>query len=245
MTITIPMRRSYGRATDGLRPISIATKVLTHAEGSAYIKIGDTHILCAATVEENVPRWMKGTGKGWVTAEYALLPRSTSERTQREAVKGKQGGRTVEIQRLIGRSLRAVVDMKVLGERQIILDCDVIQADGGTRCAAITGAYVALAQACQGLVSQKKIRQNPIRAAVGAVSVGVVKGVPLLDLDYAEDSGADVDANIVMTDANEFVEIQGTAEKNPFSPAVLQSLLDLASTGLEEIFAAQKRAIEG
>jgi ribonuclease PH len=245
MTITIPMRRSYGRATDGLRPISIETNALPHAEGSAYIKIGGTHILCAATVEENVPRWMKGTGKGWVTAEYALLPRSTSERTQRESVKGKQGGRTVEIQRLIGRSLRAVVDMKALGERQIILDCDVIQADGGTRCAAITGAYVALAQACQGLMNQKKIRHNPLKAAVGAVSVGVVKGVPLLDLDYGEDSSADVDANIVMTDANEFVEIQGTAEQNPFSPAVLQALLDLASTGLEEIFAAQKQAIEG
>jgi ribonuclease PH len=245
MTITIPMRRSYDRATNGLRPISIETKVLAHAEGSAYIKIGGTHILCAATVEENVPRWMKGTGKGWVTAEYALLPRSTSERTQREAVKGKQGGRTVEIQRLIGRSLRAVVDMKALGERQIILDCDVIQADGGTRCAAITGAYVALAHACQGLVNQKKIRQNPLTAAVGAVSVGVVKGVPLLDLDYAEDSGADVDANIVMTDANEFVEIQGTAEQNPFTPAVLQTLLDLASSGLDEIFAAQKQALEG
>lgn len=245
MTITIPMRRSYGRATNELRPVSIETSVLEHAEGSAYIKIGKTHILCAATVEEGVPRWMKGTGKGWVTAEYSLLPRSTSERTQREAVKGKQGGRTVEIQRLIGRSLRAVVDMKVLGERQIILDCDVIQADGGTRCAAITGAYVALAQACQGLVNQKKLRQNPLRAAVGAISVGVVKGVPLLDLDYSEDAGADVDANIVMTDANEFVEIQGTAEKNPFSPETLQAMLALASTGLDELFAAQKTAVGG
>ena len=245
MTITIPMRRSYSRATDELRPLSIETRVLPHAEGSAYIKLGGTHILCAATVEEIVPRWMKGTGKGWVTAEYALLPRSTSERTQREAVKGKQGGRTVEIQRLIGRSLRAVVDMKALGERQIILDCDVIQADGGTRCAAITGAYVALAQAIQGLQNQKKIRQNPLKAAVGAISVGVVKGVPLLDLDYSEDSKADVDANIVMTDINQFVEIQGTAEQNPFSPETLQKLLALASTGLDEIFAAQTQAIEG
>ena len=245
MTITITMRRSYERATDGLRPLSIETNVLPHAEGSAYIKLGGTHILCAATVEDFVPRWMKGTGKGWVTAEYALLPRSTSERTQREAVKGKQGGRTVEIQRLIGRSLRAVIDMKALGERQIILDCDVIQADGGTRCAAITGAYVALAHACQGLTNQKKIRSNPLKAAVGAISVGVLNGVTLLDLDYAEDSKADVDANIVMTDANQFVEIQGTAEQNPFSPETLQTLLSLASTGLSEIFTVQKQAIEG
>ena len=245
MTITIPMRRSYGRATDGLRPLSIAPNALPHAEGSAYIKIGDTHVLCAATVEDNVPRWMKGTGKGWVTAEYALLPRATQERTQREAVKGTQGGRTVEIQRLIGRSLRAITDMEALGERQIILDCDVIRADGGTRCAAITGAYVALALACRRLMDENRLRRYPLKSAVGAISVGVVKGVPLLDLDYNEDSKADVDANIVMTDENAFVELQGTAEKNPFSPAILQAMLDLASSGLEEIFVAQKKAIEG
>jgi ribonuclease PH len=245
MTVTIPMRRSYGRATDGLRPLTIAPNALPHAEGSAYIKIGDTHVLCAATVEENVPRWMKGSGKGWVTAEYSLLPRSTQQRTPREAVNGKQGGRTVEIQRLIGRALRAVIDLEALGERQIILDCDVIRADGGTRCAAITGAYVALALACKRLMDERRLRRYPLLSAVGAVSVGVVNGVPVLDLDYAEDSKADVDANIVMTDENAFVEIQGTAEQKPFSPATLELMLVLASTGLDQIFAAQKKAIEG
>jgi ribonuclease PH len=245
MTVTIPMRRSYGRTTDGLRPLSIAPNALPHAEGSAYIKIGDTHVLCAATVEENVPRWIKGSGKGWVTAEYSLLPRSTSQRTPREAVNGKQGGRTVEIQRLIGRSLRAVTDLQALGERQIILDCDVIRADGGTRCAAITGAYVALALACKRLSDERKVRRYPLKSAVAAVSVGVVNGVPLLDLDYQEDSKADVDANIVMTDLNAFVEVQSTAEQEPFSPATLEMMLVLASTGLDQIFAAQRKAIEG
>jgi ribonuclease PH len=245
MTVTIPMRRSYGRATDGLRPLSIAPHALPHAEGSAYIKIGDTHVLCAATVEENVPRWMKGSGKGWVTAEYALLPRSTQSRTPRESVNGKQGGRTIEIQRLIGRALRAVTELEALGERQIILDCDVIRADGGTRCAAITGAYVAMALACKRLMDERRLRRYPLLSAVGAVSVGVVNGVPVLDLDYAEDSKADVDANIVMTDENAFVEIQGTAEQKPFTPATLEMMLVLASTGLDEIFAAQRKAIEG
>jgi len=244
MTVTIPMRRSYGRAADGLRPLSIAPNALPHAEGSAYIKIGDTHVLCAATVEENVPRWIKGSGKGWVTAEYSLLPRSTKERTPREAVNGKQGGRTVEIQRLIGRSLRAVTDLHALGERQIVLDCDVIRADGGTRCAAITGAYVALALACKRLADERKVRKYPLKSAVAAVSVGVVNGVPVLDLDYAEDSKADVDANIVMTDQNAFVEVQGTAEHEPFGPATLEMMLVLASTGLDQIFAAQRKAIE-
>jgi len=243
MTQTIPIRRSYGRATDGLRPVSIAPHVLPYAEGSAYVKIGDTHVICAATVDKNVPRWMKGSGKGWVTAEYSMLPRSTKERTDREARNGKQGGRTVEIQRLIGRSLRAVVDLEAIGERQIILDCDVIRADGGTRCASITGAYVALALACKRLGDNGHLRGNPLKSAVAAVSVGVVKGVPLLDLDYSEDSKADVDANIVMTDANTFVEIQTTAEKDPFSPATLELMLVLASTGLDEIFKVQKQAI--
>jgi len=243
MTQTIPIRRSYGRATDGLRPVSIAPHVLPYAEGSAYVKIGDTHVICAATVDKNVPRWMKGSGKGWVTAEYSMLPRSTKERTDREARNGKQGGRTVEIQRLIGRSLRAVVDLEAIGERQIILDCDVIRADGGTRCASITGAYVALALACKRLGDNGHLRGNPLKSAVAAVSVGVVKGVPLLDLDYSEDSKADVDANIVMTDANSFVEIQTTAEKDPFSPATLELMLVLASTGLDEIFKVQKQAI--
>ena len=245
MTVTIPMRRSYGRAPDGLRPLSISPNALPHAEGSAYIKLGDTHVLCAATVEERVPGWMKGTGRGWVTAEYALLPRATRERTPREAVQGKQGGRTVEIQRLIGRSLRAVTDLEALGERQVILDCDVIRADGGTRCAAITGAYVALAMACKRLMDERRLRRYPLKSAVAAVSVGVVNGVPLLDLDYQEDSKAEVDANIVMTDRNTFVEIQGTAEQEPFTPATLELMLVLASTGLDEIFAVQRKAIEG
>jgi ribonuclease PH len=245
MTVTIPIRRSYGRATDGLRPLSIAPNALPHAEGSAYIKIGDTHVLCAATVEENVPRWIKGSGKGWVTVEYSLLPRSTSQRTPREAVNGKQGGRTIEIQRLIGRSLRAITDLQALGERQIILDCDVIRADGGTRCAAITGAYVALALACKRLADERKVRKYPLKSAVAAVSVGVVNGVPVLDLDYQEDSKADVDANIVMTDQHAFVEVQSTAEQEPFSPATLEMMLVLASTGLDQIFTAQRKAIEG
>jgi ribonuclease PH len=245
MTYTIPLRRSYGRSTEEMRPVHIAPHAIPHAEGSCYIKVGDTHVLCAATVDENVPRWMKGRGSGWVTAEYAMLPRATPERTQREATQGRQGGRTVEIQRLIGRSLRAVVDLEALGERQIILDCDVIRADGGTRCASITGAYVALALACKRLMDNQRLRKYPLKSALAAVSVGIVNGVPLLDLDYSEDSKADVDANIVMTDANTFVEIQTTAEKNPFSPATLEHMLVLASTGLDQLFAAQREAIGG
>jgi ribonuclease PH len=245
MTFTIPLRRSYGRSTEEMRPVHIAPHAIPHAEGSCYIKVGDTHVLCAATVDENVPRWMKGRGSGWVTAEYAMLPRATPERTQREATQGKQGGRTVEIQRLIGRSLRAVVDLEALGERQIILDCDVIRADGGTRCASITGAYVALALACKRLMDNQHLRKYPLKSALAAVSVGIVNGVPLLDLDYSEDSKADVDANIVMTDANTFVEIQTTAEKDPFSPATLEHMLVLASTGLDRLFEAQREAIGG
>lgn len=240
MTITIPWRRSHDRTTDDMRPVSIEISPLPHAEGSAYIKVGDTHILCAATVEEAVPRWMKGSGTGWVTAEYALLPRSTTTRTSRRSI---EGGRTKEIQRLIGRSLRTAVDMKALGERQIILDCDVIQADGGTRCAAITGAWVALHLAIQGLVNQKKIRKTAMIRQVAAVSVGVVNGVPMLDLDYGEDSKADVDANIVMTDAGEFVEIQTTAEQRPFSADALQAMLGLAGHGIDQLFALQNEAI--
>lgn len=243
MTYTIPMRRSYGRALDELRPVSIETDVIPHAEGSAYIKMGNTHVLCTATVDENVPRWMKGNGSGWVTAEYSLLPRSTKERTDREAVKGKQGGRTVEIQRLIGRSLRAVTDMKALGERQVIVDCDVIMADGGTRCAAITGAYVALAMASNELVQQKKLRKSFLPAAVAAVSVGVVNGVPVLDLDYNEDFKAGVDANIVMTDKGDFVEVQGTAEGDPYSMETLTRLLELADGGIRELIDIQRAAL--
>lgn len=244
MTITVPMRRSYDRSVSQLRPVEIIPNEAPYAEGSALIRIGDTHVLCAATVQEDVPRWMKGKGKGWVTAEYAMLPRSSPRRIEREATRGKQGGRTVEIQRLIGRSLRAVCDMSVLGERQIILDCDVIRADGGTRCASITGAYVALALACQKLRAEGKIKSHPLKSVVAAVSVGVLRGIPILDLDYSEDSKADVDMNVVMTDRNAFVEVQGTAEHDPFSPDVLQAMLELANVGLAELFAAQEAALE-
>jgi ribonuclease PH len=235
--------RLGGRGAEELRSLDIIASVAPHAEGSALIKMGNTHVLCTATVEEKVPGWMKGKGNGWITAEYAMLPRATKQRTQREAVQGKQGGRTVEIQRLIGRSLRSVVNLKALGERQIIIDCDVILADGGTRCASITGGYVAMAQAIRKLREQERIGRDPIEAAVAAVSVGVVKGQPLLDIDYSEDSSADVDFNVVMTDQHAFVEIQGTAEKSPFTPATLDELLVLASTGLDVLFEAQKKAL--
>ncbi len=235
--------RLGGRGAEELRPVDIIAGVAPHAEGSALIKVGNTHVLCTATVEEKVPGWMKGRGSGWVTAEYSMLPRATKQRTQREAVQGKQGGRTVEIQRLIGRSLRSVINLKALGERQIIIDCDVILADGGTRCASITGGYVALAQAIRNLRAQERISRDPIDAAVAAVSVGVVKGRSLLDIDYSEDSSAEVDFNVVMTDQNAFVEIQGTAEKSPFTPGTLDELLVLASTGLDQLFEAQKKAL--
>lgn len=237
--------RGNGRPADEPRPVTITTGAVPYAEGSALIAVGATRVLCAASVDERVPRWMAGTGKGWVTAEYSMLPRATKQRNDREAAKGKQGGRTVEIQRLIGRSLRAVVDTKVLGERQIIIDCDVLQADGGTRCAAITGGYVALALACAKLQEDRLIKRNPLRNAVAAISVGVVGGHPLLDLDASEDQRADVDFNVVMTDAGRFVELQGTAEQEPFSPETLHVLLSLANTGLDRLFAAQKAALAG
>ncbi|MDQ3044144.1 MAG: ribonuclease PH [Chloroflexota bacterium] len=239
----VAVKRAMGREPESLRPLQIEAGVSPYAEGSAMIRLGETHVLCTATVDERVPPWMRNKGSGWVTAEYAMLPRATRQRTAREAATGKQGGRTVEIQRLIGRSLRAVVDFDALGERQIILDCDVMQADGGTRCAAISGAYVALAMACRRLVAERTIKRNPLRAAVAAVSTGVVRSVPLLDLDYEEDSRADVDFNVVMTDAGAFVEIQGTAEREPFAPATLDLLLVLASSGLDELFAAQRAAL--
>lgn len=238
------MNRSHGRPPEGLRPTRIEPGIVPPATGSALITQGETRVICTASVEERIPRWMKGRGTGWVTAEYGMLPASTRERKPRDVTKGRPDGRTVEIQRLIGRALRSVTDMKVLGERQITLDCDVIRADGGTRCAAITGAYVSLALACQRLQREKRIRANPLGAMVAAVSVGVVRGVPLLDLDYSEDSKADVDANIVMTDGNAFVEIQGTAEKHPFTPATLELMLALASIGLDELFAAQRAALD-
>lgn len=242
--MSAPITRANDRGVEELRPVTIETGRLLYPEGSALIKIGRTEVLCAATVEERVPAWMRNKGRGWVTAEYSMLPRATKDRTRREAADGKQGGRTVEIQRLIGRSLRAVVDLEALGERQIILDCDVLTADAGTRCASITGAYVALAIALKRLQEQKRVKRNPLKSAVAAVSVGVVRGVPLLDLDYSEDGRADVDFNVVMTDQHAFVEIQGTAEKEPFLPSTLDELLVLASTGLDHLFAHQRAAIE-
>jgi ribonuclease PH len=243
-TFVQPIRRSFDRTVEQPRPISIQTGTMPLAEGSATISLGNTIVLCSASVEERTPKWITQRGRGWVTAEYGMLPRATKERTQREAVQGKQGGRTVEIQRLIGRSLRAIVDMDKLGERQILIDCDVLSADGGTRCASITGAYVAMALAIRKLINDKKLREDPLIGQVAAISAGVVKGVPMLDLDYSEDSAADVDANIVMTDAHAFVEIQGTAEGAPFMPATLDELLVLASTGLDILFAAQRTALQ-
>ena len=243
MTIIVPMKRSEDRALDQMRAVKSERDFSEFAEGSALIKIGKTHVLCTASVDENVPRWMYGKGKGWVTAEYSMLPRSTSERTSREAVKGKQGGRTVEIQRLIGRSLRAVVDMQALGERQILIDCDVLQADGGTRCASITGAFVALAIACDGLVKQKRIKKNPLISGLAAVSVGVSRGVPVLDLDYKEDSTADVDANIIMTSTGKFVELQSTAEQYPFTPETLQQMIELGQKGIAELTDIQRSVL--
>jgi ribonuclease PH len=237
------MSRASGRAPDELRVLQIIPNTMPFAEGSASIRLGDTHVLCAATIDERVPSWMRGQGKGWVTAEYSMLPRSTKERTPREAVSGKQGGRTVEIQRLIGRSLRAGVDLKLLGERQVIVDCDVVRADGGTRCAAITGGYVALAIAINALRRQGRLNRDPLTTTIAAVSVGIVRGMPVLDLDYVEDSGAGVDCNIVGTGDGTFVEIQATAEGKPIERRNLGDLLDLADLGLAALFAAQRDAI--
>jgi ribonuclease PH len=243
MTMTT-LPRANGRGLEDLRPLEIIPGAVPNAEGSALIKLGNTHVLCAATVDNRVPRWMHNKGRGWVTAEYSMLPRATRERTPREATNGRQGGRTIEIQRLIGRALRAAVDLEAMGERQIILDCDVLQADGGTRCASITGAYVALFLAFRQMAERKQLKRNPIRSAVAAVSVGIVNGTPILDLDYSEDSAADVDFNVVMTDKHAFIELQGTAEREPFLPATLDELLVLASTGLDRLFAAQIAAIQ-
>ena len=226
-----------------LRPIRIVRHYTRHAEGSVLIQIGDTHVLCTASVEETVPSFLRGKGQGWVTAEYGMLPRSTHTRTAREAAKGKQSGRTQEIQRLIGRSLRAVTDLKALGERQITLDCDVLQADGGTRCAAITGAWIALDDACARLVAEGKLPASPVRDHIAAVSVGIYKGTPVLDLDYPEDSDCDTDMNVVMTGSGGLVEVQGTAEGAPFSREQMNSLLDLAQAGIRQLVAAQKQAL--
>lgn len=237
--------RSEGRAPNQLRTVKYHRGFVEYAEGSVLFEAGKTRVLANASVDEKVPDWMRGKGKGWVTAEYSMLPRSTNTRSPREAAKGKLSGRTQEIQRLIGRSLRSICNMKVLGERTIWLDCDVIQADGGTRTASITAAYIALAEACNGLVKAGKIPANPLIDQVAAVSVGIVKGVPSLDLDYAEDSSAEVDMNIVMTGSGDFVELQGTAEGKPFSESDLQSLIGLGRKGIEELMAVQRAALQG
>ena len=234
--------RSDGRAFDALRPVTIETNYLAFAEGSALIKVGRTHVLCAATIEERVPPWLKGRGTGWVTAEYSMLPRATQERTQREANRGRIGGRTHEIQRLIGRALRAVTDMKKLGERSVLLDCDVLQADGGTRTAAITGAYVALSLALRSAFDPAS-PSWPLSGAIAATSVGFIQGGAMLDLAYDEDSRADVDMNVAMTDAGNFVEVQGTAEGRAFSRAELDELLALAESGIRSLFNAQHSAL--
>lgn len=237
------MSRPSGRQPDQLRSVEITTNVSKHAEGSCLIKFGDTHVLCTATVEENVPGWMKNSGKGWVTAEYGMLPRATEKRTDREAAKGKQTGRTQEIQRLIGRALRAIVDVEKMGERQVRLDCDVIQADGGTRTAAITGSYVALYQAFEYLMTIGLLKHMPLKDSIAAISVGIHNGVSVLDLDYAEDSTAETDSNFVMTGKGGIVEIQGTAEKDPFSEDQFLELLKLAKKGCEDLKAAQHKAL--
>lgn len=231
--------RPSGRAADELRHIEIIPHFTKHAEGSCLIKAGDTHVLVTASVEERVPPFLRGANQGWVTAEYGMLPRSTHSRMDRESAKGKQSGRTLEIQRLIGRALRAIIDLEALGERQIKIDCDVIQADGGTRTAAITGAWVALALAVETLLQKGLVTKNPLRDQVAAISCGIYHGEAVLDLDYDEDSDADTDANFVMTASGGLVEIQGTAEKTPFSRAELNQLMDLAEQGCNKLFAAQ------
>jgi ribonuclease PH len=224
-----------------LRPVKVTTEYLLTAEGSALIEVGNTRVLCAATVEESVPPFLRGSGKGWVTAEYSMLPRATSTRTAREVSKGRASGRTMEIQRLIGRSLRSVIDMDALGERSVILDCDVLQADGGTRTAAITGAYIALSTAVRKLVKFGTLKKSPIRDCVAATSVGIIRGTPMLDLCYEEDSSAEVDMNVVMTGSGKFVEVHATAEKTAFDDAQLAALLALARQGVGELVAIQRQ----
>ena len=235
--------RPSGREPDELRPVTIERGFTMHAEGSVLIACGNTRVLCTASVEENVPPFLRGKGEGWITAEYGMLPRSTNSRMRREASTGKQGGRTLEIQRLIGRSLRAVVDRQALGERTITLDCDVLQADGGTRTAAITGAYVALVDACRTLQQRGKLSKSPVHGQVAAVSVGIFANTPVLDLDYPEDSGAETDMNVVMNDGGGFIEVQGTAEGHAFRREELDILLDLAGHGIRQLMQAQDQAL--
>ena len=237
--------RPSQRQPDALRPVRLTRHYTKHAEGAVLVEFGDTKVICTASVEESVPGFLKGKGQGWVTAEYGMLPRSTGSRMRREAASGKQSGRTQEIQRLIGRSLRAVVDLEKLGERQILIDCDVIQADGGTRTASITGAFVALADAINGLIAAGKLAASPLRDHVAAISVGIVDGVPVLDLDYIEDSGCETDMNVVMTGDGRFVEVQGTAEGVPFSRDEMNALMALAEKGIAELVQLQKAALAG
>src|SRR6478752_6518374 len=239
----MPASRSYDRAPADIRPVTIDPGFVGSADGSALISIGKTRVICTASVNESVPRWMAGRGNGWVTAEYAMLPASTGDRKQRDSSKGRPDGRSVEIQRLIGRSLRGVVDFAALGERSVYVDCDVLQADGGTRCASITGGFVALELALRRLVTAGKLKALPLTGSVAAVSCGIVRGVPLLDLDYPEDSSAEVDANVVMTGDGGLVEVQATAERTPLSRAHLDDLLALAEAGIADLRAAQEAAI--
>ncbi len=235
--------RSFDRSADQLRPVKFTRGYTKHAEGSVLVEMGHTRVLCTASVEEKVPQFLKGKGQGWVTAEYGMLPRATHTRGNREAAQGKQSGRTQEIQRLIGRSLRATTDLVALGERQITIDCDVLQADGGTRCASVTGAMVALADAVAKLRASGALKLDPVRDFVAAVSVGIVGGTPMLDLDYSEDSGCDTDMNVIMTGAGHFVEVQGTAEGAPFTREQMSRLLDLASAGISELVRMQREAL--
>jgi ribonuclease PH len=238
------MARPSGRAPDELRHVRFSRRHAKHAEGSVLVEFGDTQVLCTASVEDGVPPFLRGKGQGWITAEYGMLPRSTHTRTAREAARGKQSGRTQEIQRLIGRSLRAVADLRALGERTVTLDCDVLQADGGTRTASITGGYVALAEACEQLVRRGLIRANPLHGQVAAVSVGIFSGLPVLDLDYDEDSQAETDMNVVMNNGGAFVEIQGTAEGHAFRRHELDALLNLAAEGIATLFALQAQTLK-
>jgi ribonuclease PH len=236
--------RPSGRANDELRPVRLTRGYTRHAEGSVLVEFGHTRVLCTASVEESIPHFLRGTGKGgWITAEYGMLPRSTHTRSAREAARGKQSGRTHEIQRLIGRSLRAVTDLVALGERSVTIDCDVLQADGGTRTASITGAYVALADAMNTLVKNRKLQASPLHGQVGAVSVGIYRGTPVLDLDYAEDSEAETDMNVVMNNGGGFIEVQGTAEGHAFRREELDALLNLAAGGIAQLFALQMQAL--
>ena len=235
--------RPSGRAADQLRAVRLVRGFAKHAEGSVLVESGDTQVLCTASVEDGVPAFLRGKGQGWVTAEYGMLPRSTHTRSAREAARGRQSGRTQEIQRLIGRSLRAVIDLKALGERTITVDCDVLQADGGTRTAAITGGYVSLAEACEKLLVRGAVRANPVHGQIAAVSVGIVAGVPVLDLDYTEDSQAETDMNVVMNNGGAFVEIQGTAEGHAFRRHELDAMLELAVTGIRQLFTLQSQAL--